>query len=109
MLSQTFGNNPEKMRKYAFLFLDSANDGIAEVNEALGRADLVRAGELGHRIKSSAKAVGAMSFAALCLQLEQQGPQGTVDEARALVAQMVALHQRLTEHIAQEMAASAFG
>jgi len=106
-LAATFGNNADKMRKYAFMFLDSARDGLTELEEALDRGDLHRVAELGHRIKSSARAVGAMSFAAHCLSLERFRDGGSVAEARAIVAAMGALLDRLREHVTAELAVSA--
>jgi HPt (histidine-containing phosphotransfer) domain-containing protein len=105
-LAQTFGNKPEKMRKYANMFIDSAQDGLREVQAALEAGDMVRLSELGHRIKSSARAVGAMSFADLCLALEKLAPADGIERARAIVAQMQPLLDRLREHIAQEMNAN---
>jgi two-component system, sensor histidine kinase and response regulator len=105
-LAQTFGNKPEKMRKYANMFIDSAQDGLREVQAALAAGDLVRLSELGHRIKSSARAVGAMSFADLCLALEKMTPADGIDRARSIVSQMQPLLDRLREHIAQEMNAN---
>ncbi|HEX8610825.1 MAG TPA: CHASE domain-containing protein [Telluria sp.] len=106
-LSLTFGANPVKMRKYAFMFLDSARDGLADVSEALDRADMERMADLGHRIKASAKAVGAMRFAGLCQDLERLRDGGTMDQARTLVASMYALLDQLNEHIAHELTESA--
>jgi len=105
-LAQTFGNKPEKMRKYANMFIDSAQDGLREVQAALEAGDIVRLAELGHRIKSSARAVGAMSFADLCLALERMTPADGIERARAVVVQMQPLLDRLREHIAQEMNAN---
>jgi len=105
-LAQTFGNKPEKMRKYANMFIDSAQDGLREVQAALAAGDLVRLSELGHRIKSSARAVGAMSFADLCLALEKMTPADGIERARSIVSQMQPLLDRLREHIAQEMNAN---
>jgi CheY-like chemotaxis protein/HPt (histidine-containing phosphotransfer) domain-containing protein len=106
-LAATFGGNQDKMRKYAFLFLDSARDGLAELSEALDRQDLARAADLGHRIKSSARAVGAMSFGDLCLALEGFRNGGTVPEARAIVNQMYPLLDRLRTHIVAELSVAA--
>ncbi|MGZ3181616.1 MAG: CHASE domain-containing protein [Telluria sp.] len=106
-LSTTFGGNPDKMRKYAFMFLDAARDGLGELSEALDRADLNRAAELGHRIKSSARAIGAMSFAAECMGLERFRNGGTVAEARAHVVAMYAVLEQLREHISSELAVPA--
>ncbi|UMR29923.1 CHASE domain-containing protein [Massilia sp. MB5] len=108
-LAQTFGNKPDKMRKYALMFLDSARDSMVEVNEALQLGDMKRLSELGHRIKSSARAVGAMSFADLCLNLERMKPEDGLEQARAIVARMQPLLDRLKEHVAQELAASVPG
>jgi HPt (histidine-containing phosphotransfer) domain-containing protein len=105
-LAQTFGNKPEKMRKYANMFIDSAQDGLREVHAALEAGDMQRLSELGHRIKSSARAVGAMSFADLCLALEKMAPADGIERARAIVVQMQPLLDRLREHIAQEMNAN---
>jgi two-component system sensor histidine kinase/response regulator len=105
-LAQTFGNKPEKMRKYANMFIESAQDGLREVQVALAAGDMVRLAELGHRIKSSARAVGAMSFAELCLALEKMTPSDGIETARAVVVRMQPLLDRLREHIAQEMNAN---
>jgi two-component system sensor histidine kinase/response regulator len=105
MLAQTFGNKPEKMRKYAMMFLDSARDSLAEVDEALARGDSKRLAELGHRIKSSARAVGAMSFAELCLALERLEPDAPQQDAQAIVAGMHLMLARLKTQINEEMPA----
>jgi two-component system sensor histidine kinase/response regulator len=102
-LALTFGGNPDKMRKYAFMFLDSARDGLAVVGEALARADIERAADTGHRMKSAARAVGAMEFAQLCHQLEQLRVGGSVADADALLARLVALRELLAEHMAVEL------
>jgi two-component system sensor histidine kinase/response regulator len=106
-LAQTFGGDPDKMRKYALLFIDSARDGLAELAEALERSNLTRVAELGHRIKSSARAVGAMGFAESCRELERFRERGTVEEARAIVSHLVALHERLRHHIASDLVMTA--
>jgi HPt (histidine-containing phosphotransfer) domain-containing protein len=97
------------MRKYANMFLDSARDGLVEVRVALEQGDMKRLSELGHRIKSSARAVGAMSFAELCLQLEHLKPEDDVARARDIVARMQPLLEKLKEHIAAEMNANVPG
>ncbi|HEU4845886.1 MAG TPA: CHASE domain-containing protein [Burkholderiaceae bacterium] len=102
-LGQTFGNKPDKMRKYATLFLASARDGMVEVDAALANGDLAQLSELGHRIKSSARAVGAMRFGNLCLALEQMRQQPDLARARQLVAQMHAMLAQLNELVAQEL------
>jgi HPt (histidine-containing phosphotransfer) domain-containing protein len=106
-LGLTFGNKPDKMRKYAMLFLDSARDGMVEVDAALAEDDLAQLSELGHRIKSSARAVGAMRFGNLCLALEQLRKEPDTARARQLVAQMHAMLAQLNALVAQELVALA--
>ncbi|WP_377705658.1 CHASE domain-containing protein [Pseudoduganella sp. UC29_71] len=108
-LAQTFGNKHDKMRKYALMFLDAARDGMVEVNQAMADNDMARLAELGHRIKSSARAVGAMSFAELCLALEHLHSDAAPAEAQHIVAQMQALLDVLKDHIAQELTVHAAG
>jgi signal transduction histidine kinase/CheY-like chemotaxis protein/HPt (histidine-containing phosphotransfer) domain-containing protein len=102
-LALTFGGNPDKMRKYAFMFLDAARDGLAEIRVAVEGGDMERAADIAHRLKSSARAIGAMDFAQLCLQLEQLRVAGTPAEAAALLARMLTLREQLAEHMAQEL------
>jgi two-component system, sensor histidine kinase and response regulator len=102
-LAMTFGGNPDKMRKYALMFLQSARDGMAELEDAMDHRNLRRVSELGHRIKSSARAVGAMSYADLCYQLEHLAVDATVEDARAVLLQMPPLLERLREHITHEL------
>jgi len=108
-LAETFGGKPDKMRKYALLFLDSARDGLQEVDHALGLGDLARLAELGHRIKSSARAVGAMRFGDLCLALEQVRRDADTTNARRIVQEMHAMLCVLDELIEQELLAYAPG
>ena len=105
-LSLTFSNDPVKMRKYAQLFLDTARDGLAEMEQALALEDLKRLADLGHRTKSSALAVGANAFAALCLALEGLRHGGDLPQARALMAAMGPALARVAEQISLDFANS---
>ena len=78
---------------------------MVEIDAALAAADLARLSELGHRLKSSARAVGAMRFGNLCLALEQGRQDADTARAGALVAQMHALLLVLGPHMEQELLA----
>ncbi len=103
-LAATFGGNREKMRKYPLRFLASADASMLEIDAALAQGDLVRLAELGHRIKSSANAIGALSFAQLCQQLEDLRASADLALATSLTGQLKALLARLAPHIVQELA-----
>ncbi|MFC0170097.1 CHASE domain-containing protein [Pseudoduganella danionis] len=105
VLAQTFGHRADKMHKFALLFLDAARDGLRELDAALVRHDSVQLAELGHRIKSSARAVGAMRFGALCLALEQQRYDSDPALARQLVQQLHAMLAQLEALMTQELLA----
>jgi two-component system sensor histidine kinase/response regulator len=106
-LAELLGGDPARVRKFAFLFLDSTRDGLAEIDAALANGNLARAGEVAHRIKSSARAVGAGSFGDLCQELEHQHQRGAPAPARLLAARLRALHGRLERQVAAEMGARA--
>jgi two-component system sensor histidine kinase/response regulator len=105
VLSETFGGNPEKMRKYAFMFLETAREGLLEIDRALAAGDVGRAAGVAHRIKSSARTVGALGFGDVCADLEAQRDHGSVAQARSLAARLRALLARLERHIAAELGA----
>jgi PAS domain S-box-containing protein len=111
VLASTFGSDPAKMRKFAFMFLDSAREGLAEIDIALVSNDLARAGAVAHRLKSSARAVGALGFADLCAELERQHEQGASGQpgaqARALGARLRSIFARLERQVAAELGARA--
>jgi PAS domain S-box-containing protein len=105
VLSETFGGNPEKMRKYAFMFLETAREGLLEIDRALASGEVGRAAGVAHRIKSSARTVGAMGFGDVCADLEGQREHGSIAQARSLSARLRALLARLERHIAAELGA----
>jgi two-component system sensor histidine kinase/response regulator len=103
-LAMTFGSDPAKMRKYATMFVNSARDSLAELERSIEQGDMVRVAELGHRIKSSARAIGAMGFAQLCAALEALRPDAAPEQARELLASLRELLPRLDAHIVHELA-----
>jgi PAS domain S-box-containing protein len=105
VLSDTFGGNPDKMRKYAFMFLETAREGLQEIDRALASGEIGRAAAVAHRIKSSARTVGALGFGDVCADLEAQRERGSIAQARSLAARLRALLARLERHIAAELGA----
>jgi HPt (histidine-containing phosphotransfer) domain-containing protein len=81
------------------MFVSFMHDTLAEVEATLAQADMMGVAALGHRTKSSAKTVGAMGFAELCLALEQCKRAEDYDRAFGIVAQMRLLLVRISEQI----------
>ena len=102
ILAKLLGYNPEKVRKFAFKFLQTTQDGFTEMETALAKGDVQQVRELGHRIKSSARTVGALGLADLCARLEviPAGPAAQEQaSASALVAKLWPLLELVTEQI----------
>jgi len=105
VLSDAFDGQPDRMRKYAFLFLDSARAGMHEIDRALAAQEPARAATVAHRLKSSARTVGALGFGDLCAELERQVEPGALGQARTLAARLHGLLPRLERHIHAELGA----
>jgi two-component system sensor histidine kinase/response regulator len=102
ILAKLLGWDQDKVRKFAFKFLQSTQDGLGEMDRALAGADVARLRELGHRIKSAARTVGALGMSSLCEQLEKLPAAAPAEElagARAIVVQLWPLLEQVTEHI----------
>jgi HPt (histidine-containing phosphotransfer) domain-containing protein len=82
VLAAIFAGDEQKIGKFARLFVDSARTGLQEIDLALAAHDLARAAAVAHRLKSSARTVGAAAFGALCAELEAQ--QGSAGLPRAI-------------------------
>ena len=88
VLAGLVGNAPDKIGKFALKFLDSAQRSLVEIKEARAANDLTGLCALGHRLKSSARTVGAGKFADLCHALEQLKAGGTLEDADAILEQL---------------------
>lgn len=98
VLAAVIGDDPAKLHKFAHKFVDTGRLALAELYECLAGADIARIRELGHRVKSSARIVGALAMGDLCERLEKlpvQDTQAELAEARELVDRIAALLDRI--------------
>ncbi|MET0264231.1 MAG: PAS domain S-box protein [Duganella sp.] len=103
ILSKLLGYHPHKVRKFAFKFLHNAQEGLGAMEVALKRGDLAAVRELGHRLKSPARTVGALGMGDLLLSLEEL-PTSASDadnlaSARATLGKLWPLLEQITEQI----------
>jgi PAS domain S-box-containing protein len=103
ILAKLLGYHPHKVRKFAFKFLHNVQDGLNQMETALGRGDVAALRELGHRLKSPARTVGALGMGELMLQMEQL-PAADSDadntlRGQALLEKLWSLLERITEQI----------
>ncbi|RZA34564.1 MAG: response regulator, partial [Lysobacteraceae bacterium] len=105
VLAMSAGGDPERMRKYACLFVATARDALAEIDAALENGDVAAAGAVAHRVKSSARAIGAGSFAGLCEEIE--GQAGRPAQVRALAARLRVLLARIERELGSRVGVTA--
>ncbi len=103
-LKKMMGSDPAKVQKFALKFVQTAQQGMGEIEEMLKQENMAALAALGHRSKSPARTVGAMAFADMCQALEKFKDGGDIEEARLLVARMHALLQRIVDKINKEYA-----
>ncbi len=99
ILAKMVGDDPAKVRKYAYKFLETTSNSLPEIEAALQAGDLLLLGALGHRCKASARAVGAIGFADLCQALDEGKVGGDIAQMSAIVAQLRPLLERIREQI----------
>jgi HPt (histidine-containing phosphotransfer) domain-containing protein len=100
ILSQMVDGDPNKMRRYAALFVQAIPESMAELNSAVDQGHLPTLADLGHRMKSSARMVGALGLAGLCESLEGLRHTGTVADARGIVDKIPRMLSRISDDIA---------
>ena len=112
VLAKLVGNSAEKIGKFALKFLDSAKRTLDEILEAQAAQNLTALSAYGHRLKSSARTVGALQFGELCHQLEKLPSADTdslsmadqlISQLQAMLLQIEAdIHHFLNPHAADE-------
>jgi len=107
-LASTAGGDTQRMRKYAFMFLETTRENLTGIESALAGGDLTHSASLAHQLKSAARAVGANGFATICEDLELQpkrelraGAAGTA-QARALAARLRAMLVRIEREVSTQ-------
>ena len=110
VLATLLGYDLQKVRKFAFKFLQSSQEGVRDMEAALARGDVQAVRDLGHRIKSAARSVGAFGMADLCQDLEQLAPAEASSEvacAQSMVAQLRHLLEQVTKQVMHSTASTA--
>ena len=104
VLSNNVAGNPQRMRRYAAMFRDAIPQALEELQHALASADLSALADLGHRLKASARMVGAIGFADLCLALEELRDKGSLEQAAGIIQAMPEMLAQVSAGIDEEFA-----
>ncbi|PSJ17605.1 Hpt domain-containing protein [Nitrosomonas supralitoralis] len=102
VLRQMFHDNSVLVRKFCLKFIEVANNTLSEMKVAHAEKDLSALGRLGHKLKSSARTIGALSFADLCEALEQASADNNWLDVETILAKISSLLKRITEQLENE-------
>ncbi|MDH5357461.1 MAG: ATP-binding protein [Gammaproteobacteria bacterium] len=90
----------DKLAVYLNKFLESAQRGMADIDEAYQHQDIDALNKIGHKIKSSARTVGALTFADLCEALEELTGEYALSKSRTIIDRMLVELVHLEHEIA---------
>ena len=76
VLAALVGDDPAVIREFLLDFRASATSIATELGAACAAGDAAQAQALAHKLKSSARAVGALALGELCAEIEQAGRSG---------------------------------
>ena len=96
-------DDPALIAEFYTVFLQGSRDTAAELAAAWGRASAGAIADAAHRLKSSARAVGASRLADCCAELERVGRAGDVSDAGRLVDEFVRLVAEADDWITANM------
>lgn len=107
-LARLVGDDPALLADFRRRFVLSALNTIDDMRRAASQSDMVALGGLAHRLKSSARATGAVALAACCERIERAGPQCSAPLMHALMASMedalADVMTRLGAHLGEQAA-----
>ena len=78
------GDDPDLHQLLLSEFVNTAAENIQEIHAAFEAGSATQVGALGHKLKSSARSVGANLLADLCAELERAGNTGKWAEIETL-------------------------
>ncbi|MDE2388167.1 MAG: response regulator, partial [Betaproteobacteria bacterium] len=87
VLEKLVGDDAEMIREMLLDFRASAEKIAAELHAAYQTGQLPAAGALAHKLKSSARSVGALALGELCAAMEQAGKKSDAKELAVLLPQ----------------------
>lgn len=94
------GDDPEITRDFLHDFRHSATQIAAEMKTAYAAGQAAQVGSLAHRLKSSARSVGALGLGELCDEIEQSGKADQVETLTALLPRFEAEMAAVEEYLA---------
>lgn len=86
VLKALVGDDPAILSEFLQDFRSSATQIAAELKTAYAAGQAAQAGALAHKLKSSARSVGALALGELCAEMEQAGKAEQIETLTALLS-----------------------
>ena len=102
-MRQMFHDNSVLVQKFCLKFIEVAHNTLSEMEVAQVERDLPALGRLGHKLKSSARTIGALSFADICEALEKASANNNWFGAESLLIKIRPLLKQITEQLENEL------
>ena len=102
-LEALVNHDPEKFKRFALLFVRSTTETMDQAELAQSEQDVPKLSELAHRMKSSARTIGANSFADVCQQLEQLKRMDDLPTTKPLVQELKKLFGQIQLQFARKL------
>lgn len=87
-LARLVGDDPELLADFRQRFVLSALSTMDEMHKAASRGDFASMADLAHRLKSSSRAIGAVSLGACCERIERAAPTAVALQMHGHLASM---------------------
>jgi HPt (histidine-containing phosphotransfer) domain-containing protein len=98
-LGRMVGSNLAAQQRLLHKFLSTAEQTVQEISQAAAAQNWSDAAALGHKLKSSARSVGAMQLGALCEVLEQDGKLAQASRCAQLAGRVHQAFDVVQKHI----------
>jgi signal transduction histidine kinase/CheY-like chemotaxis protein len=100
-LETVFAGDRQRVDKLATSFVTFTRDDLEHLAEALNVSDLETARQIGHKLKSGARQVGAHGFADLCQTLEKLDEQDGLSHAGSIYQQLLAMMVEIEQEVSR--------
>jgi PAS domain S-box-containing protein len=99
VLKNTFGDDEETFKEILADFIDPATDNVREIQTSFDEHLADGVAKAAHKLKSSARSVGATELADICQALEVAGNAGDWDEINKSAPRLSGILQKITSYI----------
>ncbi len=101
-LTRIIGDDPQRYRQFLGKFLAGANEAVAVIENAAREGAVRDAAAQAHKLKSSARAMGANALAEACQALETAGKEGQSDRLGALARKVSERLAEVVSYVSEE-------